>query len=78
MSLGATYYRDQLSAVNAAIAKIEANAQEVGHDSKSVKFAELADLYRERRRLEPLALREEQQSSVGGVSTVRFTTSKVV
>jgi len=78
VSLGATYYRDQLAAVNAAITKIEATAQEVGHDSKSIKFAELADLYRERRRLEPLALCEEQTSSVGGVSTVRFTTSKGV
>lgn len=78
MSLGPTYYRDQLARVNAAIEAVEAGAQTVEHQDKEVTYADIAALYRERRRLEPLAMQEAQKQSAGSASVVRFSTSKGV
>lgn len=74
MSLGPTYYRDQLAQVNAAITKAEA-AQAYQINSRSMTRPELGSLYRERKRLEPLA-RQEAMMAAGQSSTIRVSTSK--
>lgn len=56
----ATTYRDQLASVNAAIAAIEGGAQQYTNGAQQLTRGNLAELYRERARLTPLALREER------------------
>ena len=51
-------YLEQLASVNGAIKAIEGGAQEYSIGSRRVRRADLSALYAERRRLEPLAAKE--------------------
>ena len=74
MSLGATYYRDQLTKINAAIDAVEGRNQSYSIEGRSLSRADLGELYKERQRLEPLALRE---ASGGGRSTVDGSSGRI-
>ena len=76
MSLGATYYRDRLAEVNAAIARVESGAQSYAIEGRSLARGRLEELYAERRRLEPLALRETREAAAATASVIRISTSK--
>lgn len=56
----ATIYAEQLASVNAAIAAIEGGAQQYSNGSLQLTRANLGELYKERVRLTPLALRESR------------------
>lgn len=64
------YYQAKLDALNTAIATVETGGQDVGYEGRRIVMADLAALYRERARLEPLAARE----AAGGGIRVRLAT----
>ncbi|MEM9838536.1 MAG: hypothetical protein AAF830_05210 [Pseudomonadota bacterium] len=77
MTLASTYYRDRLHEVNEAIGHVQ-RGQSYEIANRKLERADIGELFRERRRLEPLAKQEAQMNSVGGVNTIRFRTSKGV
>ena len=54
-----TYYRDSLAEVNAAITAVSERGQRYKIGDREVGRGDLEWMYAERRRLEPLAIREE-------------------